>query len=124
MAWGRPVTICPALNQFATTSQEKAGFRTGVARTVSSRPRLRVEPPFRLKRMKPVAYGPRTSLTIASRVTLRYTVPSRPSRLLKKLTSAPISQDLANSGLRAGFGPQKPYPYPPKDVDLDSSAAR
>src|SRR5437764_14940913 len=55
----------------------------GVARSVSSRPRLRVDPPFRLKRMKPVAYGPRTSLTIASWVTLRYTVPSSPNPALK-----------------------------------------
>src|SRR6266480_5692132 len=105
-------------------SHENVGLRTGVAVSVSSRPRLLVEPPFKLKRMEPVAYGPRTSFTIASSVTLRYTVPSRARRLFRKLTSAPISHDLANSGLRAGFGPQKPYPYPPNDVDLDSSAAR
>ena len=51
MTWGNPVTICPALNQFAAISHENVGLRTGVAVSVSSRPRLLVEPPFKLKRM-------------------------------------------------------------------------
>src|SRR5437764_4684665 len=34
-------SICPALNQFAAISHEKAGWTIGVARSVSSRPRLR-----------------------------------------------------------------------------------
>ena len=54
MPLGSCVTMLPELVQFSVMSHENDGLRIGVPRMVSSRPRLRVAAPFKLKRMKPV----------------------------------------------------------------------
>ena len=43
---------------------------------------------------------------------------------IKEIRLSVNSRDLANSGLRSRFGPQKLYPYPPYEVVLYWSAGR